>query len=152
MYTSATTKSTQIYIQNPLTNISTFSSLPVTITTPRKLSHSASSSKYDTYVPLTPLINVLTFYQHIVVRLNTIKVGQIPCQLPRQQAQGTRLPLSKDSLDGTEGSSNLLGQEAETDCDRISFSPKGDKRFLPLTNAQLLQICFNCFFLIWLYD
>ena len=32
-YTSATTKSTQICTQNPLTNISTFSSLPFTLTT-----------------------------------------------------------------------------------------------------------------------
>ena len=41
----------------------------------------------------------------------------------------------------------MLGQEAETDCDRISFSPKGDKCFLPLTYAQLLQIRFNCYLL-----
>ena len=108
-----------------------------------KIRHICSTDTFDQCAHLL---------QHMVVRLNTIKVSQIPCQLPRQQEQGTRLPLSKDSLDATEGSSNLLGQEAETDCDRISFSPKGDKRFLPLTNAQLLQICFNCFFLIWLYD
>ena len=65
------------------------------------------------------------------------------------EAAGTRrwTALSKHSLDGMEGWRNLLGQEAETDCDRISFSTEGDKCFLPLTYAQLLQIRFNCYLL-----
>ena len=55
---SATTKSTQICTQNPLTYICSFSSLVVTLTTPRKLSHSASFFEYAVHAPpKTSLIN-----------------------------------------------------------------------------------------------
>ena len=57
-HASATTESTQICTQNPLTNITIFSSLRVTLTTPRKLSHSASFFEYPVYAPpTTSLIN-----------------------------------------------------------------------------------------------
>ena len=52
-YTSATTKSRQIFTQNPQTSINIFLRLPATLLTPNALFHSALPYVYVAFAPLT---------------------------------------------------------------------------------------------------